>query len=67
MKLELYNQTEAAAYIAEHGISMSGPKLSNLTTNGAGPKCSKKGNQKLFFQHDLDAWIERERLRSPSQ
>lgn len=63
-ELDILNQTEAADYISAHGIDMSGPKLSNLTQNGGGPRFTKKGNQKLFLKPHVDSWIqERKRDR----
>lgn len=65
--LDIMNQTEAADYINERGITMGSPKLSAITSSGAGPKHKKKGNQKLFHRDDVDEWIESEKQRLKSQ
>ena len=56
----IYNQTEAAEYISEQGLKMTASWLSKLTTMDLGPKHQRKGNVKLFYEHDLDIWVEAE-------
>lgn len=60
---QILNQSEAAEYINEHGIRMTGPELSSITNSGGGPLYTKKGNQKLFLIPDVDAWIKEEKKR----
>lgn len=59
----IMNQGEAAQYISEQWKPMDPSTLSRLTNHGVGPKHKKKGNQKLFFRHDVDTWIEQEKER----
>ncbi|MFP4600322.1 MAG: helix-turn-helix transcriptional regulator [Persicimonas sp.] len=54
----IMNQTEAAQYISEHYKPMDPSTLSRLTSHGVGPKHQPKGNQKLFYRRDVDAWID---------
>jgi len=57
---DILNQSEAANYITRRYKKMSPTQLSKLTQVGAGPKFTKKGNQKLFMKDDIDDWIDQQ-------
>lgn len=53
----IFNQNQAADYIAARYKKMDAPTLSRLTNNGGGPAFTRLGNQKIFRRWDLDRWI----------
>jgi hypothetical protein len=53
----LMTQREAASYLTEKGYPIHETQLSLLGKTGDGPRFTKLGSTKVFYEEDLDAWL----------
>ena len=62
-RFKLLKRGQASAHLAARGATNYTPKaLANLASRGNGPPYLRLGNEAYYLEHDLDAWILKQRI-----